>query len=250
MTLQRTDDLPLHRQLAQQLIQEIQSGVYAPGDRLPSENQLAAQYGIHRLTVRQAMNSLEEQGVVYRHQGRGSFVAEVKLDYAINASTNFRHNLIESGYLPTLRIISCQTVPATEHTAQWLKVDVKTALICIKILRSASPQMTGHTIPTTQPLCISLSYLVLQKFPDIPAQIYHSQSLHSLLRNRYSIQPYRSQTQIEAELASRDDAQLLQTSIGSPILVTRGLSQDQHSNLIEYTVSRFRGDRFTLEVSS
>lgn len=240
---------PIYRQIAYQLISEIQSGRYQPGDRLSSENQLAEQFGVHRLTVRQALAFVVEQGLVYRHQGKGTFVAEPRINYSINQGTNFRHSLLELGYLPSLKILNVQIVPASESLANLLEVSLNTNLLKIKLLRSASSRMIGFKIPEDQPLCVSLSYLSLNQFPGLSEQIYQARSLYSLLRSQFGVQPRRARTQIETEPTSQEDIDLLKVPSSIPILITRSIVHDQYDQPIEYTVSRFRGDRFTLEVS-
>lgn len=249
MDLQRKG-MPIYRQIAYQLIGEIQSGVYQPGDRLPSENQLATQYQVHRLTIRQALTLVVEQGLAFRHQGKGTFVREPRLSYGINQCTNFSHTLQELGYLPSLKILKVQSIPATELLSNLLEISSGTELVEIQILRTASFQMTGLKIPEFQPLCISLSYLRLDKFPELIEEIYQAQSLYSFLRSQYGIEPRRTRTQIETELPSQEDIRLLKIPPSVPMLITRGVVQDQYDQVIEYTISRFRGDRFTLEVSS
>ena len=239
----------LYNQIAQKLITDIQDGVYRPGDRLPSENELAAIHGVHRLTARMAITALVEKDLIYRHQGRGAFVKEQKLDYSLNFSTNFTQTLFKLGYLPCLRILSSKVIPATEELARLLETNVENSVTRIKVLRAASPTITDTTVPEMQPLCISISYLLSEKFPDLPVLIYKSHSLYSLLRKHYGIQPHRTHTQIETEVASKEEAKLLKIPPSTPMLVTRSQVRDQHDHLFEYTVSRFRGDRFTLEVS-
>ena len=116
MTTSEQPKTPIYRQIAYQLIGEIQSGVYQPGDRLPSENQLATQYQVHRLTIRHALDLVIEQKLAFRHQGKGTFVTEPRVNYVINQNTNFTHNLSELGYLPCLKILEVQQISATEVT--------------------------------------------------------------------------------------------------------------------------------------
>jgi len=132
MTTHDRPNTPIYRQIAYQVIGEIQSGGYQPGDRLPSENQLAAQYGVHRLTIRQALTFVVEQGLAFRHQGKGTFVTEPRLNYSINQGTNFSHTLLELGYLPSLKILKVQTIPATEPLADFLEISPGISLIEIR----------------------------------------------------------------------------------------------------------------------
>ena len=249
MISQHQEGVPLYRQIAYQLIGDIQTGVYKPGDKLPSENQLAAHYSVHRLTVRQAIGMIVEQGMAYRQQGRGTFVAQPRLHYSIDTKTSFSNSLLKLGYLPSLRIINVQTIIAPEKLANLLEVSANSILIELRVLRTGSPQITGNSIPEHEPLCISLSYLPLDKFPNLPNQIYQSYSLYGVLQKFYSIEPKRIRTYIETEIVSPEDAELLRIPNGSPVLITKATVQDQEQHIIEHTISHFRGDRFTLEVS-
>lgn len=237
-----------YNQIAQKLIADIQSGVYRPGERLPSENELATVHGVHRLTARQALTALAEKDLIYRMQGRGAFVKEQKIDYSLNFGTNFTQSLFNLGYLPCIRILSSQVITASAQLANSLETNVGISVTRIKVLRAATSTMTDTTVPEMQPLCISVSYLLSEKFPDLPVLIYKSHSLYSLLRNHYEIQPRRTRTQIETEAVSKEEAKLLKITPGTPVLVTKSKVCDQHDFLFEYTVSRFRGDRFSLEV--
>ena len=98
-------------------------------------------------------------------------------------------------------------------------------------------------------MCISLSYLPVNYFPEILTAIYQAKSLYSFLRHHYQIEPRRTGTQIETSLPSPEDIHLLKMPFNVPILITRGVVRDLQNRAIEYTISRFRGDRFTLEIS-
>ncbi|MBD2772704.1 GntR family transcriptional regulator [Iningainema tapete] len=240
----------LYNQIAQKLIADIEAGVYRPGDRLPSENELATQYSVHRLTARMAITAVVDKDLVYRIQGRGAFVKEEKIDYSLNFNTNFTQTLFNLGYLPCIRIISGKSITVGEELASLLETNVGNSVFRVKLLRAASPTMADSTtVPQMLPLCISISYLLLEKFPDLPVLIYKAHSLYSLLRNHYGIQPRRTRTQIETQAAYKEEAKLLKIPPGSPVLTTKSQVCDQNNELFEYTVSHFRGDRFSLDVS-
>lgn len=239
----------LHTPIVQKLIDDINAGIYKPGDCLPSENQLAAKYNVHRLTVRQAVNALVEKNLVHKLQGRGTFVSEQKIDYYIKSHTNFTENILNIGYLPCLKILSSQVLIANQVIAELLETNAGNSVTRLEFLRTASPTIKDTNIPPMPPLCISVSYLLSENFPDLTTLIYEADSLYSLLCENYGVQPNRIRTQIGVESASTEDVRLLQIHSNTPVLVTRGQVCDQHNEFIEYTVSRFRGDRMTLEVS-
>ncbi len=246
---ERNTSKSLYYQIAQQLMEQIERGVYKPGERLPSENELASKYGVHRLTARHAIATLIEKNLVYQIQGRGTFVKEKKLDYSINFNTNFTQSLFKLGYLPYRKVLSSKVISVSPLIANLLNIPVSSFVYQIKVLRQASQQITDTNIPETHSLCISVSYLLFDKFPDLLVLIYKGSSIYSLLQNHYEIRPYRTQTQIEAELASKEDARLLQINKGIPMLITKSLVCDQYNDLFEYTISRFRGDLFALDIT-
>ncbi|MCH9056039.1 GntR family transcriptional regulator [Synechococcus sp. PCC 6716] len=250
MTLSTSDALPRYKQIAYHIIDAIQTGHYLPGEKLPSENQLAAKHQVHRLTVRHAMNLLAQQGFIYRHQGKGSFVAEPNLYYAIGAKTSFSHAMLELGYLPCFKILSVKTRSATAELMEVLQIAAQVAVLEIKILRTATAAMVGPKVPAFQPLCISCSYLREDQFPQLSQKIYHTQSLYGLLKQHYGVVPQRRWTRVAAEAATPEDVALLDMPPQIPVLITQGLSQTDQGDLIDYTVTRFRSDRFILEIPS
>ena len=140
-------------------------------------------------------------------------------------------------------------IQSCEFRASLLEISGGSELAKIKLLRTASPQIKTLPNPEFQPLCISLSYLPLNYFPEILTEIHQARSLYSFLRNHYGIEPRRTRTQIETSSPSQEDIDLLKMPVNVPILITRGVVRDLQNRAIEYTISRFRGDRFTLEIT-
>ncbi|MGF1540412.1 MAG: GntR family transcriptional regulator [Pleurocapsa sp.] len=239
----------IYQKISQDLIEQIKQNNYSAGQKLPSETQLAIEYGVHRLTIRQAIAILVEKDLVYRKQGSGTFIKENKLDYSLDSKTNFTGSLFDLGYLPCLKIISSKVIPAPPEIAKCLKINPNDPIFKLKLLRTA----IVHNHPTIskefQPLCWSISYLIAEKFPDLSVLIYQANSLYSLLQKHYQVQPNRTRTKIETEIASREDVQLLQIAPGIPVIITKSFVCDRHECLFEYTISRFRGDIFSLEIT-
>lgn len=239
----------IYQKIAQDLIEQIEQDNYQLGERLPSENKLASQYGVHRLTIRQAIAILIEKNLVYRKQGSGTFIKENKLDYSLDSNTNFTESLFNLGHLPCLKIISSKVISAPPEIAKCLKINTNAPIFKLKILRTAIVNNDQTFSAEFQPLCLSISYLITEKFPDLSVLVYQAKSLYSLLQKHYHIQPSRTRTKIETEIASREDVQLLQIAPGIPLIITKSFVCDQNNDLFEYTVSRFRGDVFSLEIT-
>ena len=87
-------------------------------------------------------------------------------------------------------------------------------------MRTAIVRNNPTVLKEFQPLCWSTSYLIAEKFPDLSVLIYQAKSLYSLLQKNYQVQPDRTRTKIETEIASREDVQLLQIAPGIPMIIT------------------------------
>src|SRR5215510_11963958 len=120
--ISRQDGIALWRQIANRLQQEIGAGVFPPGGRLPTEAELSQQFRVNRHTVRRALEELSSGGLVRVEQGRGSFVAEDVLEYAVEPRTRFsewirRHNMEPSG-----RMLQLKETAADSHVASALGI--------------------------------------------------------------------------------------------------------------------------------
>src|SRR3546814_13601527 len=110
--IERGSGMAVWRQIAAAMEQAIRRGDYKPGIQLPTEKQLATSFGVNRHTVRQAMNRLAEQGIVSIEQGRGMFVAEGSLDYALGPRTRFTEHLLTRQKKPTRHLLPAHKVQA------------------------------------------------------------------------------------------------------------------------------------------
>ena len=239
----------LYQKIADILIQDINQKKYTANEVFPSENKLAEQYKVNRSTIRQAIDVLVEKDLVYRRQGSGTFVKENKLTYHLNYQSNFTQNLVEIGYLPCLKVISSQVMPAPLNIANSLKINQNDLVFRIKTIRSAFFPKEKISDNEITPLCLSTSYFVEKKCPDLLSLVYQTNSIYRLLKNQYNISPYRAQNIIEVGLSNREDHQYLNIRKNSPILISISLVKDSDESFFEYTVSRFSGEMVSFEIS-
>jgi GntR family transcriptional regulator len=120
----RRTAVPLYAQLREALRHDIRERGLRPGDRLPTEAQLEAQYGVSRATIRQAVGDLELEGVLRRVQGKGTFVATPKIQH-VPVLTSFSELLRSQGYEPSHRLLESSVVPAPDEVAQGLAIEVE-----------------------------------------------------------------------------------------------------------------------------
>jgi len=131
----RTDRRPLHLQVQQHLLNLIESGTYEPGQQLPSEADLAAQLGISRSTLREALLNLEQEGVITRKHGVGTFVAPGyghRLESGLERLESILALAARQGMTTQMRGLSVEQVPAGEELAERLDVPPDTPLTCVR----------------------------------------------------------------------------------------------------------------------
>ena len=118
--MRRDSHVAMHRQLAQQLRQAIAGGGYRPGDRLPTEPQLATRHAVSRITARQAVMQLVREGLVVRRQGKGSFVAEPPVHHDLLDLRGIFDELVARGVNPTTELLDYAEVMPPGNVAQRL----------------------------------------------------------------------------------------------------------------------------------
>jgi len=229
--------VPVYRQISDVLLREIQQ-FYSPGDALPSETELAERFGVNRHTLRRAVDELVAERVVERFHGKGVYVLEPAISYAIGSSTRFTETLESQGRMATSRVLRKQLIPARGSVASRLKIQEGDKVAFLETLRFVEDKpfcLISHFLPV--PLCQ----------PVLDA--YEGGSLHSFLKQQCAIELRRMESLISAVLPEADDARLLNMSRHAPVLRAKSVNVEVESNIpIEYAVTRFRGDATQLLV--
>src|SRR6266513_39474 len=117
----RNSPLPRYYQLKEIMRERVQSDEWMPGDLIPSERELGEQYGISRMTARQAITELVNEGLFYREQGKGTFVSRHKITQQLIRLTGFTEDIRARGQRPGAKVLSARMVPADEATAEKLR---------------------------------------------------------------------------------------------------------------------------------
>lgn len=228
----------LYAQIARQIEQEI-GAVYAPGQGLPSEAELAMRFGVNRHTLRRAIDELIDSGMVERRHGRGVFVCDAPLDYQLGAGTRFTEALSALGLSTDSRILRCQTIPANRRVAQRLHIAVAAPVVWLETLRSADGK----------PFCLSSHFLDASRFDTVTSG-YQGGSLHEFLAAAYGCQLRRIESLVTSQLPQGDDAHLLGMPQNRPVLRVKSLNVDaRDGSPVEYVITRFRADRVQLRIN-
>ena len=120
MTVNRHSNLPLHQQLYEILRRKILQDEWEVGEMIPPEPELMEQYNLSRITVRRGLNRLANEGLIYRQQGRGSFVAERTLEQGLTRIISFTEDMNQRGMIPRTEVLFSDLVSAPEDVAERL----------------------------------------------------------------------------------------------------------------------------------
>lgn len=227
---------PLWRSIATALTTDISEGRYAPGDKLPTEADLSARFGVNRHTVRRALAELAENGVTRSRRGAGVFVTQAPTDYPIGRKVRFHQNLRAAGRLPTREILSGETRKAAPDEARALD------------LPEGAPVHVseGRSLADGQPMALFRSVFPAERFPGLLDVLRQEQSVTRTLA-RFGVTDYtRIWTRLNARPASATQALNLRLREGEPILRTIGVNADVDGRPVEYGRTWFAGDRVTL----
>jgi GntR family transcriptional regulator len=204
---------------------------------VPSERELASRYGLSRMTARQAVEHLVSEGRLYRVQGKGTFVARPKIDIPLRL-TSFTADMQARGMTPGARDLGRTTVPATTAVARELGVAAGEPVHVIERLRTADGV----------PMALERSHIPAYLCPDLLERSLDNQSLYDLLATAYGVVLDRGDQVIEAGIADRGDASLLELPQGSAVLLLQRRCWAGHVS-VEYAVSTYRADRYQLRAS-
>jgi GntR family transcriptional regulator len=234
--IDRTSRLPLYQQLYDILHHKITSGELQPGDSIPTENRLITNYGISRSPVRQALDMLATEGLIYRQQGSGTFVAQPPLSQGTVRITSFTENLAQHGVGSRTRVLFAGLVPATGHIARALEVDPKEELVCLERLRLANDD----------PVIIEKSHLVRRCCPDILDLDHEKASLRQTLERRYGIYLVRARQSIRAIPADAETATKLDIKPNGALLFVERIAYAKDDRPVEFLQIYIRSDRYIL----
>jgi len=222
--LWRDRDLPVWRQIETDIEVDIQTGVFESGDRLPSEHELTTKYSVNRHTVRQALASLAEKGLVMAHQGKGVFVAEEPFEYRLDR--NAKWSEVEKRFDGGAggRLLSSYESPASKAIAKALKIEAGTPLIVTETLRTVGPGITTygyHMFPR-------------QRFEGI-ASAFETTSSFTKALSAFGINAFfRASTWIDCRMPRPREAEALAVSISLPVIIMTYVDTDSDGVPILY----------------
>jgi GntR family transcriptional regulator len=239
--LSRTEGIPLYVKIREALRTEITQGVLKRGQKLPSEEELASKYGVSRMTVRQGVADLIDEGLLYRRHGVGTFVAFPHVERDHSRLTNFFEMSRVKGINARAKVLSRETVPARQKVAKALDIPEGEPVIRIKTLRYTDDvPMTVHDAHIPGNIFNNLIYEDLSALESRPLWSFFEACGYKVKR---AVQ------RLEAREASEELAALMDIEPGTPILYKERIVYADDGTPIEFTYCYNRGDMYSLTVT-
>ena len=215
-------------------IKELISAGHLGEGRLPTERELAEQLGVSRTTVRQVLDRLEHDGLVYRRRGRagGTFVNRPRVDIDFGYLAGIPAYLRAQGFRPGAHVVSARMVPADETTARALCIAAGT--LVYEVVRIRLADEVRISLETAR-IPVSLA-------PDLLAHPLDD-SIYVLMADHYGVTFDKAVERMVAVLAGTEQAGLLGIKVGDPLMAIERVAYDAAEQPVEYSNDLFRGDR-------
>jgi GntR family transcriptional regulator len=207
------------------------------GEQLPPERELAAEFGVSRMTLRQAISSLANAGYVSRLQGAGTFVTDRTVSKNTEL-TGFSEDMASRGFSASSRLLKVERVAAGALLGQELILSPEELVYHIERVRMADGI----------PMCLETIDLPANLTPDLDQQPLEK-SLYQILESTYGIELFEADQIITPTVVDQEQARLLQVPVHSPALIVKRLGFDRKRRPIERAISIYRGDRYDIHLT-
>lgn len=234
--IKKSSPVPIYFQIEQRVREKIEKKELKPGDLIPSEREFAEKYQISRMTVRQAINNLVNEGYLQRVRGKGTFVAVKKFEKNVQRLTGFSEDMRSRGLEPETQVLSFKVIEADSLIASRLNVEEKSKVYHIERLRLADKEPIAYEV-----FCMSADLV-----PDLTWEVAEKSIFKYVEEIGLSI--ISGTQELEAITANKREASILGIKIGAPILFIQQVSQLEDQQPLEYVKSYYRADRYKYKV--
>ena len=236
--LARGRGVTVWRQIAETIEAEIAGGGLKPGARLPTEAALSARFGVNRHTVRQAVKSLTDKGLVRVTQGSGTYVEAKPLAYPIGTRTRFSEIVVGQARDPAGKLLGHRVEGASAEIADALDLSPEDAVVLVESMHFADGV----------PISWAVTAFPLPRFAGVP-QVYGATGSITAALAACGVPDYRrAWTRVGASIADEVDAARLEIGIARPILVVESVNVDPEGTAIQWARSHFCADRVRITV--
>jgi GntR family transcriptional regulator len=237
LVVSRSSPLPLYHQVEVDMRQRIESGEWRRGEQIPTEAELCTIYGASRVTIREAVRRLTEEGLLVRRRGSGTFVREARITAGARGLTSFTEEMAALGSRGESRVLSVAVQASSAAISDKLSLRPGAELVTIRRLR----------LVDGTPMGIQSAHLPADRFPGLDKVELGTGSLYAMLADHYGVVPVEAEETFEVAPIRAGDARLLQVASGSCGFRVGRLTFDEHG-AFEFVTSIMRGDRYQVRI--
>jgi GntR family transcriptional regulator len=236
--IQPLSPTPLYEQIKEILRARVLDGTYKPHEQMPSESEMMTAFSVSRITVRQALNDLQNEGLVFRIHGKGTFVAKPKAFQDLGKLQGFGEAMRQMGYETFARVVSMRTVVPSAQVQERLQLTKRAKVTELQRLRFLN----------REPISLDITYLPVAIGARLAKEDLASRDVFVILENDYGMSLGHADLQIGSTLADERLAGQLQVEEGSPVLVIERTTHTSDGTPIDYEHLYYRGDAFQYKV--
>ncbi|MBM7553028.1 GntR family transcriptional regulator [Thalassobacillus pellis] len=231
--LNKNSPLPMYYQIEEDIKRRINTGEFKAGEVIPSERALTDMYDVSRMTVRQAVNNLVQEGILYREKGKGTYVTEEKIEQQLAGLTSFSEEMRKRGLTPATKVVRFEQTNAGTQAAKKLQVNPDTAVFKVSRIRLADEL----------PMAFEQGYFPCELTPGLTESIVQK-SLYQYVEKELGNKIVRAEQEIEAVTAEEQTASWLEVEPGSALLRFERVAYLADGRPLEYVHTSYRGDRY------
>jgi GntR family transcriptional regulator len=237
MRLDQMSGIPLYVQIREKLRSQLAQ--MEPGDPIPAEAELGEKFRASRITVRRAVEDLVAEGLLTRHQGRGTFVQRPKLTHELSMITSWTEQLRTLGFAPKTNQRKVRLEKAPAHIVEALRLNKGEEVVRIERVRLAN----------REPISYMINYLPSRLIQGFHQRKFTEESLYEVLERDYGLKPAMSVDTVGTRPASEEEADALRIERKAPVLSVRRVSYLEDGTPLELAVVASRGDRYQYQVT-
>ena len=239
--INKFSSIPLYLQLKDLIISKIESNEYPPNTQIPSEQDLCQIYDISRPTVRQAITELTNSGYLYKEKGKGTFVYGKKNVIDIKDYSGFTDSILDCQAPAEKNIIDISIIESTSFDILNSTFNYNSSMpVAVITYLSYINNQAGEVYS------LNKSYIPINLFPDIAAQLKSGKSSIDILRGKYPLIPDKSKSVLEIVFADNNDSPLLRVQPGQPLIKLQNTLYSKSGQAVEYVCSKYRADNCRL----
>ncbi|EGU31202.1 histidine utilization repressor [Vibrio ichthyoenteri ATCC 700023] len=218
------------------IVEQIETGMLAPRQKLPAERKLAESFDTTRVTLREALSLLEAEGRIYREDRRGWFISPPPLCYDPTQALNFPNMARAQNRVPKTELIGAKAILADKHAARLLNLKPFSDVYRVDRVRYLEDR----------PVVYVTNYIRPELLPNL---LEHdlTASLTDIYRDHYAVKYQKTRYRITTSTLLGDAAQALRATLGTPATVVERVHYNQHGELIDCGIEYWRHDAISIE---